>query len=164
MGKIGAIADGAAEDLIRAFQQLACAEGHYKTLVEKYESELNNGIVDVDDNTVVRAHVEKMNDTIDELNEVAEARRAIMLQVMNAYPDASKDMWCSVKHLSVASYCAFEAYQASDNDAALLNLWLSSHARFVKAITRWLGTEISDCAACLGDILKQKGEQTNEPA
>lgn len=146
--------DGMAEDLIRCFQQLACTEGHYKTLIEKYQSEMQHGLIDVDDDEVRNAQIEKLNDAIDELNEIAELRRAVMLQVMNGYPDASKDMWCVVKHMSVASYCAFESYQASDNDADLLNIWLSINAKFVKAITRWLGTEISECQACLADILK----------
>lgn len=151
------IQDGATEDLIRTFQQLACTEGHLKTLIEKYQSELQNGLIDVSDGEVRNAHIEKLNDTIDELNDIAELRRAVMLKVMNGYPGASKDWWCAVKHLSTAGYCAFEAYQASDNDATLLEIWLETNARFVKAMTRWLGTEITSCAACFGDILK--GEQ-----
>lgn len=152
--------DGLTEDLIRTFQQLACTEGHLKTLIEKYQSELQNGLIEVEDDEVRKAHVEKLNDAIDELNDIAELRRAVMLRIMNGYPDASKDMWCVVKHLSMAAYCAFEAYQASDKDALLLNIWLETNARFVKAMTRWLGTEITSCAACFADILK--GEQAHD--
>ena len=30
------VSDGLAEDTIRTFQQLACTEGHYKTLIENF--------------------------------------------------------------------------------------------------------------------------------
>lgn len=147
------IQDGASEDLIRAFQQMACAEGHYKTLIEKYQSELENGLIDVEDEKARSAHLEKLDGAIEELGLLAELRRSTMLQVMNAY-GGDKNYWCLVKHLSMAEYTMFEAYQASDNDAALLNLYLAANARFVNAVTRWLGTEITSCASCLGDILK----------
>ena len=149
------ISDGAAEDLIRSFQQLACAEGHYKTLIEKYNSELNNGIIDTNDQEVLDAHIEKLNDAITELELVAELRRKVMLYLMNSYENHDRAGWCNAKHLSVASYCAFEAYQASDdNDGELLNIWLEINARFVKAVSRWLGVEITDCQSCFSDILK----------
>lgn len=147
------VQDGATEDLIRAFQQMACAEGHYKTLIEKYQSELENGLIDVEDENVRNAHLDKLNGAIEELGMLAELRRSTMWQVMDAY-EGDKNYWCLVKHLSMAEYTMFEAYQASDNDAALLNLYLAANARFVNAVTRWLGTEITSCASCLGDILK----------
>lgn len=148
------IQDGTTEDLIRAFQQMACAEGHLKTLIEKYQSELQNGLIDVNDKDICDQQVEKLNDATDELNDIAELRRAVMLRIMSGYTGADKNYWCVVKHLAVASYCAFEAYQASDNDAELMNIWLDTDARFVKAMTRWLGTAITSCAACFADILK----------
>lgn len=160
MAKLGAIADGASEDLIRAFVQIGCAESHAKTLVEKFNAELTNGIIDPLEDKVVKAQIEKINDTTDELDLLAELRRSVMLFLMEQY-GGDKDFWCMVKHLGVGAYTLFEAYQAT-GDATLLNLSLDANARFVKAITRWLGTEITDCAACLGDILKTKGEETNE--
>lgn len=162
MGKLGAVADGMAEDLIRSIQQLACTEGHYKTLIEKYNSELNNGIINTDDQEAVTAHIEKLDDAIQELGAVAELRRAIMLRLMNSYKNHDRSMWCAVKHLSVASYCAFEAYQASDDDGELLNLWLDANARLVKAVTRWLGVEITDCQSCFSDILKANNPWTSQ--
>lgn len=149
--------DGLAEDLIRAFQQAACAEGHYKTLVEKYNSEMENGLIDVDDDEVRIAHIEKLNSAVQELNQIAEIRRSMMLHLMNKYEKHDKTMWCIVKHLSLAEYNAFEAYQASDNDANLLNIWLLMRSRFVHSVTRWLGIEVTDCSSCFGDIIK--GEQ-----
>lgn len=150
------ISDGASEDLIRSFQQLTCTEGHYKTLIEKYQSELSNGLVDEKD---ISKRVEMLNDTIDELGAVSELRRAVMLRVMSAYPTADKTMWCTVKHMASAEYTLFEAYQAS-GDAEILNMYLEANARFVHAITRWLGTEITSCASCLTDILRgeKKGD------
>lgn len=153
------VSDGAAEDIIRAFVQAACSEGHYKTLIEKYSAELNNGLIDVEDQDVVNAHIEKLNDAMSELDAVAELRRSLMLYLMEAY-GGDKDFWCLVKHLGTAQYNTFEAYQAT-GDAALLNVSLELNARFTKAITRFLGTEITDCAACLSDLIKAKGEKAN---
>lgn len=149
--------DGLAEDLIRAFQQAACTEGHYKTLIEKYNSEMENGLIDVEDDDARNAHIEKLNSAIQELDKVAEIRRSMMLHLMEMYPKSDKNYWCTVKHLAVSEYNAFEAYQASDGNASLLNIWLMTRARFLAALTRWLGTEISDCASCVADLLK--GEQ-----
>lgn len=144
------IQDGSAEDLIRSFTQLACTEGHYKTLIEKYNSQLNEGIYDGDPQEIVV----KLNDAIDELELIAELRRKVMLQLMERYDGADKDMWCIVKHLSQAAYNAFEAMQAADNDGELLSLYLDINARLVKALTRFLGVEITACSACFGDILR----------
>lgn len=147
------ISDGLAEDLIRSFQQLVCVEGHYKTLIEKYQSELENGLIDVTDTDVRNKHLDLLGDAIVELNLVAELRRASMRFLMELY-DGDTSYWCIVKHLAAADYTAFEVYQASDNDSELLNRYLEIHARFVHAVTRWLGTEITDCSSCLSDILK----------
>lgn len=151
--RIGAVSDGAAEDIIRSITQLVCTEGHYKTLIEKYNSELNNGIVDPDN---AEAHIELLNDTIDELTQIAELRRSLMLRLQEEY-DGDTHYWCLVKHLAAAAYNAFEAYQASDNDGSIMMAWLDINARFIKALTRWLGMEITECAACFSDALKGKG-------
>lgn len=148
------VADGRAEDLIRSIQQLVCSEGHYKTLIEKYHSEMENGIIDVENDEERLAHIEKLNGAIEEMNLIAETRRSLMLHLMEMYPKANRDQWCNFKHLAAADYTAFEAYQASDNDALALNLWLSIHARFVNVTTRFLGTEITSCSSCLTDILR----------
>lgn len=154
MQKIGTMSDGLAEDQIRSFQQLVCAEGHYKTLIEKYQSQLANGLINVENEEVRTAHLQKLEDAIEELQQIAELRRSTMRFLMELY-SGDTDYWCLVKHLSSADYCAFEVYQASDNDAELLNLYLEIHARFVHAITRFLGTEITDCSACLTDALRK---------
>ena len=50
---------GPAEDLIRAFVQMGCAEVHLKTLYEKTLAEMENGIVDVSDEKVRKEWIEK---------------------------------------------------------------------------------------------------------
>lgn len=149
------MSDGAAEDLIRAFIQAACSEGHYKTLIEKYSAELNNGIIDAENSELVRQHVDKLNDAMTELDAVAELRRSLMRYLMDMY-GGDTSYWCLVKHLGTAQYNTFEAYQAT-GAAELLNLSLELNARLTKALTWFLGTEISDCAACLSDLIKAKG-------
>jgi len=146
--------DGTSEDLIRSFVQVGCAEVHSKTLLEKYTAQLENGSIEEE---AVNEQVDKINDTIDEINELAELRRSIMLRLFDMY-EGDKDYWCLVKHLGIGAYCAFEAYQASDNDAELLNIALQANKRFVKAMSRFLGTEITDCAACFADFIKARKE------
>ena len=68
--------------------------------------------------------------------------------------DGDKDAWCLVKHLGIGAMTLFEAYEASDNDLELLNMAYDANKAFVLAMTRFLGVEISDCAACLSDSLK----------
>lgn len=146
--------DGAAEDLIRSIQQLICAEGHAKTLLEKFQAELENDIIDTSDDDVVQAQVEKINDTLEEISSLAELRRSMMLYLFNMY-SGDKREWCSVKHLASAAYCAFEAYQASE-DPALLDMAMEANKRFIKALTRFLGVEITECAACFADSLRSE--------
>ena len=141
---------GIAEDLIRAFVQVGCAESHAKTLLEKATAQLENGLVESEK---IQEQVDHINDLTDEINELAELRRGMMRYLHSMYPDGNKDYWCLIKHLGVASYTAFEVYQASDDDPDLLNLALEANKRFTKALTHFLGTEISECAACLSDYL-----------
>lgn len=157
------VADGAAEDLIRAFTQLACTEGHLKTLIEKYNSRLTEGVADVTDDVEREDLIERINDTLDELDQVSELRRGVMIKLMDMYEDADRDFWCVVKHTAVGVYNLFEAYQAT-GDAEVLNLYLESNARLVKMLTLWLGVEITTCASCFSDILngRRGGEEYDE--
>lgn len=155
------VSDGAAEDLIRSFVQMGCAELHQKTLVEKYNAQLENGLIDVEDSEAVRKQIEKINDASDELDALAECRRGLMLCLLNMY-DGDKDYWCLVKHIGNAMYCAFEAYQATGN-ADIYEEYLSTNRRFIHAMTHFLGVEITDCAACFADALKA-GRDKDEQA
>ena len=145
--------DGTAEDLIRSFVQMACAELHLKTLIEKATAELDNGIIDPFDSDAVDRQVTKLTEMQEELSMTAELRRSVMLHLFSMY-DGDKDYWCMVKHLGTAAFTLFEAYQASDDDTELLSMALDANKRFIKAMTRFLGTEITDCAACFADFLK----------
>lgn len=149
--------DGAAEDMIRAFVQVGCAEVHMKTLLEKYNAELEEGIIDIYDKEVVDKQLEKIEETTKEVNDLAEVRRGIMLRLFDMY-SGDKDYWCVVKHLGIGAYTLFEAYQASDDDSELLNLALEANKRFIKALTHFLGVEVTECAACFADILKARKE------
>lgn len=152
MGK-NIVSDGIGEDLIRSFVQVGCAEVHMKTLIEKTNSELENGIVED-----FQAQSEKLNELVEEANNLAELRRSIMLRLFNMY-DGDKDYWCVVKHLGIGAFTLFEAYEASEDDPALLELALEANKRFIKAMCRFLGTEIVDCAACFADLISAKGEK-----
>lgn len=146
--------DGIAEDLIRAFVQVGCAENHAKTLLEKFDAELTL----LTDEEAIDKKIDEIQDITEEIDELAELRRSMMLKLFNMY-DGSKDYWCMVKHMGIASMTAFEAYQASDDDTELLNMALEANKRFIKALSHFLGTEPTSCAACFADVLKaKKGE------
>lgn len=150
--------DGIAEDMIRSFTQVGCAESHAKTLLEKYQAQLENGLIDVTDSEVVQAQLEKIDDTVQEISALAQLRRGIMLRLFQMY-DGDKDYWCLCKHMATASFTLFEAWQASDDDSELLNLAIEANKRFIKAMTRFLGVPVSECASCFSDYLKA---QTNK--
>lgn len=140
--------DGIAEDMIRSFVQFGAAELHLKTLVEKCEARLRDGLADDAD-----TEVKKLLEYQKQLNSVTELRRSMMLKTFEMY-NGDKDAWCLVKHLGTGMITAFEAAQASDFAPELYELWLRSNSEFTKALSEFLGTEITDCAACFADMLK----------
>lgn len=142
--------DGIAEDLIRSFVQFGSAEMHLKTLVEKTLAKIENPSPDDPDNLM-----EQLVGYEDQMEEVASLRRKAMLALFELY-NGNKDAWCLVKHLGIGAMQIFEAYQASDNDVELFNLWVESNKAFTKALCVFLGVEITDCAACFADMLKEK--------
>lgn len=144
--------DGAAEDLIRSFVQLSCAELHAKTILEKTESELENGIVDLENDEEVQKAVNKITSISEELNMIAETRRSVMLALFNMY-DGDKDYWCMVKHLGSAAFTLFEAYQATEIPH-LYDLALEANKPFIRALTHFLGVEITECSACFADMIR----------
>ena len=142
--------DGIAEDLIRSFVQFGTAEMHLKTLVEKTLAKIENPSPDDPDDLM-----EQLVGYEDQMEEVASLRRKAMLTLFEMY-NGNKDAWCLVKHLGIGAMQIFEAYQASDNDVELFNLWVESNKAFTKALCVFLGVEITDCAACFADMLKEK--------
>lgn len=150
---------GSAEDLLRAIVQMGAAEIHAMGLYYKTTAEMENGLVDVDDNEVLQKHLDKANMYIEDIETYATLRRQMTtaLKEMVGTEKADKDLWCMVKHLGLSMMQCFEAYENSNNNLELLNLAYEANKAFTKAVTRFLGIEISDCAACMSDALK--GEQ-----
>lgn len=142
--------DGIAEDLIRAFVQFGSAEMHLKTLVEKTVAKIENPIEN-DDQDQLLLDLENYED---QMTTIASMRRKLMLHLYEMY-NGNKDAWCLVKHLGTGAMQIFEAYQASDNDPELYGLWMDSNKAFIKALCVFLGVEITDCAACFADMLKE---------
>ena len=147
--------DGIGEDIIRAFVQVGCAELHAKTLLEKANAELENGLIDIYDTAKVQKQTEKITYITEEIDSLSSLRRSLMLRLFEMY-DGDKSWWCMVKHLGIGAYTLFEAYQASDNDSELLDMALAANRRFISALTQFLGLEITECAACFADALKGK--------
>lgn len=145
---------GIGEDLIRAFVQLTASEMHLKTLYEKTVAEMENGIVDMSDEKTRDSQIEKANAYLEDLERIADIRRQTMRYVFDLFEGGDKDVWCMVKHLGVANMQIFEAYMNSDNDAELLQMAIESNGVFTSYVTRFLGMEITDCAACLSEALK----------
>lgn len=145
--------DGIAEDLIRSIVQLSCAELHAKTLYEKFTGELENGLIDTENKEVVDAQIEKIEASLLDLNELAQLRRRAMLALYEMF-EGDKSYWCQIKHLGAASYTMMECYLASDDDTELLQLAMDTNRAFVRVISQFLGVEITDCAACLSDLLR----------
>lgn len=147
---------GQAEDLIRAFVQMGCAEMHLKTLFEKTMAEMENGIVDVENDEIRKAWTEKANDYLEDIKESANLRRRMMSACFEMFDGGDRDVWCMVKHLGISNMCAWETWQASDDDPELLDIAIESNKLFTKHLSRFLGAELSPCSACLSDYLKGK--------
>lgn len=145
---------GMAEDLIRAFVQMGCSEVHLKTLYEKTLAEMENGIVDVSDKEILQKYIEKANSYREDLIDTAQLRRRMMIKCFELFDGGDKDVWCMVKHLGISNMCAWETWQASDDDPELLDIAVESNKLFTKYLARFLGMEITDCASCLSDYLK----------
>lgn len=147
---------GGAEDLLRAIVQMGCAEVHAITLYFKIESQLEHGLVDVEDPDILRKTMDKADMFREDINTYADLRRRMTKALMDMFDNGQKDplMWCQVKHLGIAYYTALETYQASEDDPELLMLAYESYKAFAKAVTRFLGVEITECASCLSDALK----------
>lgn len=144
---------GMAEDMLRSIVQLGATEVHYKTLYDKCRAEMENGLIDVTNEEILNKQIEKTDRYKDEMNEIAEIRRQLMRKLFSMF-DGNKDAWCLIKHLGVAMYTAFESYQASDDDMDLLDIYYEINKAFNRAVTDFLGMEITDCSACVSDMLK----------
>ncbi len=144
---------GMAEDMIRAYVQFGCAEIHAMGLFYKANAEMENGMIDVGDTNVLLEHTEKIENYQNDIEQYANLRRSIMRKLFSMF-DGNKDMWCQAKHLGIGAMTLFEAYEASDNDMELMMLCIEANKAFTSAMSRFLGMEITDCAACFADMLK----------
>lgn len=145
---------GYAEDLIRSYVQFGCAEIHAMNLHYKTIAEMENGLIDVEDSEELSLHVEKADRFQEDIETYANLRRGIMRKLMDMFEESDKTMWCQAKHLGIAAMTLFEAYEGSENDIELLNMAYEANKAFVRAVSRFLGVEVTDCAACLSDALK----------
>ena len=147
---------GSSEDLLRAIVQMGAAEIHAMGLYYKTVAEMENGLVNIDNNEVLQKQIEKSEMYQEDIETYADLRRQMMnaLMSMVGTDEANKDLWCMVKHLGLAMMQTFEAYENSDNNLELLNIAYESNKAFTKAVTRFLGIEITSCSACLSDALK----------
>lgn len=149
--------DGIAEDLIRTFVQFGCAELHTKTLIEKAEAEIKNNIIDIDDMDAMQKQADKLDNLNEQLVLQASMRRKLMLKLFDMF-DGNKDYWCEVKHIGIGAYTLFECYQASDNDTELYMLALEANELFISALSQFLGKEITSCASCFADFVKERSK------
>ncbi|GHU63524.1 hypothetical protein FACS189418_7000 [Clostridia bacterium] len=147
--------DGIAEDLIRSITQAIALEGHEKTLLEKAIDEAENGLVDLQKEDIFEVHMDKIERYKRQLDEITQLRRKTMLALYALYEKkGNKNLWCSVKHALAMSYTLFEAWQASEDNIPLFDLYLESEKRKNELISEFLGVEITSCSACLADSLK----------
>lgn len=146
--------DGMAEDIIRSIVQMGCAEVHAKTLYEKMVAELENGLIDVENDDVVQTQLKRIEGVREEISLYASIRRKAMLYLFNMF-SGDKNYWCEIKHLGIAAYTLFEAWEASDNDDSLLEIAMEAQKAFTRALCAFLGKEITDCAACFADMIKE---------
>lgn len=154
MGRNNLSEVGAGEDLLRSIVQMGCAEMHAQSLYFKTESQLEHGLVDVTDPDILQKTMEKADMFREDINTYADLRRRMTKALMSMFEGTDPLMWCQIKHLGIAYYTALETYQASDDDPELLALAYESYKAFAKAVTRFLGVEITECASCLSDALK----------
>ena len=80
----------------------------------------------------------------------------MMSACFEMFDGGDRDVWCMVKHLGISNMCAWETWQASDDDPELLDIAIESNKLFTKYLTRFFGMEVSPCSACLSDALLGK--------
>lgn len=144
---------GMLEDLLRSTQQLAAIELHAKTALEKADHEMS--IAETKD---LQQALEKVEKAEKYLKHVTELRRKGMSIMADFAKKLDPNKWCEVKHVMMASYCAFEAYQAEPTSIPLEAFYLDTNKLMIEVVSDFLGLDIPPCAACFSDALKAKKE------
>lgn len=146
--------EGMLEDLIRAMVQLCATELHEKTNLERLNADLELGRIEFADFNIQEIEL------IESLSMITEARRNHQKLVYTlAGGKGDMKQWCKVKHMAMAMYTTFEAYQATDNDQDLYSAYLNTNRLFIATMTKFLGFPVTDCASCFTDFIKGGGEE-----
>lgn len=142
--------EGALEDLIRSMVQMCCTELHEKTNLERLNADLELDRIELIE------FDNKESELIESLKTITTIRREQLLLIYNLAGGAGdKTQWCKIKHLAMAMYTAFEAYQAID-DPALYESYLKINKVFIETLTKFMGMEVTQCASCFTDMIKAK--------
>lgn len=145
--------EGMLEDLIRAMVQLACTELHEKTNLERLNADLELDKISYEE--FVKQEPE-LTDSLERITELRRVHQRLLYELSGENGDMKQ--WCKVKHMALAMYTTFEAYQASDNDGRLYDAYLKVNKLFIETMTKFLGMPVTDCASCFTDILKGGGD------
>lgn len=137
----------AAEDIIRAIVQYSASEQHLKTLIEEETS-----LLAFND---PKGSIDSLNYANNQLTKVSALRRKLMNYLKEKFPEGYVKAWCLIKHNGGASSFVFEAYQALE-DPLLYDMMLDANEIFIGDLTAFMGMEPVSCAACFGDMLKDK--------
>lgn len=145
---------GMLEDLLRSTQQLSAMELHAKTAIEKADHELQT----VEPQELQNALV-KLKKAETYLEHVTDLRRKGMNLLSEFAETLDETKWCEVKHVLMASYSAFEAYQAEPRNTKLFQFYLQTNNLMIEVVSDFLGFDIPPCASCFSDALKGKKEE-----
>lgn len=148
---------GMLEDLLRSTQQLAAMELHAKTALEKADHELS-----VVEDVMLQERLIKVQKAENYLEKVTDLRRKGMKLLSSYATTLDETKWCEVKHVMMASYSAFEAYQAEPKSLPLETFYLETNKLMIQVVSDFLGLDIPPCASCFSDALKAKSEEEKE--
>ena len=145
-------------DLALSIAQDCADEWHSRDYIQGLESELES----VDEKEMPALH-EKLKKQIEEEKEEwldgVKLRRRKMDVLGIQSPNYDYHKRCTLKHRATAYVEAVETYQASPQDINYVVL-VKSEKRFFRALSKFMGMEITDCGRCLSDQLNV--EQSKE--
>ena len=152
---------GVAEDALRAIREARALENHQFTLMMELDSKWKDSLnADELDTDALERVMEDVRESVEDMLKISQIRRKRMkyaTDIFNNKGDEKK--WCSIKHVLGLIESTFEIWQADPTPENFEDL-VDVNELTIKFITKWLGVEITSCAACFGDILKatERGE------